>query len=212
MAEKKGFEFSIKNGKIRCLRKSGELTLSGTRHREGATYTIDLYKDKSKTLRTSDSSVSWTNWHRQLAHLSIDDIKKLPAMATGIDSTNATRLESTESHPRICESYAIGKQHRQPVCIPRERATKVGEIVHTDIAGGGKLPQTLGGARYVLSIIDDYSNFMTVYLLKRKSQAEEVLKDYVLIMKNKGTPMLKLRSDNSREYAAPATQELLKNI
>lgn len=160
----------------------------------------------------SDSSVSWINWHKRLAHLNINDVKRLPNMAIGIDVSNATKLESTESHPAICESCAIGKQTRNLVRIPRDRVTKIGEIIHIDIAGGGKLPQTLDGARYVMSLIDDYFNFMTIYLLKKKSEAEKALKEFINFMKNRQTPVQILRSDNGGEYSSNHTQELLKNI
>ena len=110
-------------------------------------------------------------------------------MATGIDASMATKLETSETHPRIFESCAMGKQSRQLLRVPRARASKIGEIIHTDIAGEGKLPQTYGGAYYVISLIDDYSNFMTIYLLKKKSEVEKALKNYMTFMKNKGTAL-----------------------
>ena len=209
VAEKKGFEFSIKDGRIKCLNSREEVTLTGTRHQEGATYTMDLVNPKS--LRTNDSGVSWTNWHRRLAHLNMEDVKRLPGMADGIDVSTANKLESIEVSPAICESCAVGKHTRNLVKTSRKRATRIGEIIHSDIAGGGKLPLTLGGARYVLSLIDDYSNFMTIYLLKRKSEAYMALKQFISYMENRQTPVSIFRSDNGGEYSANHTQELLKN-
>lgn len=55
-AKKNGFKFIIKDGRIKC-HKDGEVTLSGLRHPEGVTYTIDLC-DQSKIPRASDSGVS----------------------------------------------------------------------------------------------------------------------------------------------------------
>lgn len=133
-------------------------------------------------------------------------------MAIGIDATNATKLKSTEFHPAICESCAIGKHTRNLVRIPRKRVFRISEIIHTEIAGGGKLLQTLGGARCVLTLIGDYFNFVTIFLLKRKSEAEKALKDYISFMKNKGTPVQILRSDNGREFSFNHTQDLLKDI
>lgn len=140
--------------------------------------------------------------------IGLDDVKKLPAMAAGVDASMATKLEATETHPKICKLCAMGKQSRQLLRIPRAGASKIGEIIHTDIAGGGKLPQIFDGARYVITLIDDYSNFMAIYLLKRKFEAEKALKDFISFIKNRNTPVLKLRS----EYSSSQTQELLKNV
>ena len=132
VAEKKGFEFTIKDGRIKCLNSGGEVTVTGTRHREGATYAMDLVSPK--TLRTSHSGVSWTNWHRRLAHLNMEDVKRLPQMADGIDVTTANRLESIETIPAICEPCVVGKHTRNLVRVSRKRATRIGEIIHSDIA------------------------------------------------------------------------------
>lgn len=121
-------------------------------------------------------------------------------------------MESEESHPHQCESCMIGKQHRNLVRIPRTRASAIGEIVHTDISGGGRMPATRGGARYVIKLIDDFSNFMYVYLLQRKDQTPEVMKDYFALMKNRGTPVKMLRSDNGGEFAGHLSKNLLKQF
>ena len=47
MVESKGYEFAIKNGKIRCLNELGEPTFSETR--DGAIYHLDLYEDNTNS-------------------------------------------------------------------------------------------------------------------------------------------------------------------
>lgn len=46
------------------------------------------------------------------------------------------------------------------------RATQVLEIVHTDLCGS--METSLGGSRYFLLFIDDYSKMSWVYFLKNK--------------------------------------------
>ncbi len=100
-------------------------------------------------------------------------------MSTGIDADSANILENEESPESVCGACAIGKQHRTPSRKPHTRATKIGELVHTDLAGGGKIPKTDGGSRYVATIIDDYSEYTTTYLLERKSDPKGVLRNYL---------------------------------
>ncbi len=111
-------------------------------------------------LTTPERVNEWTSqgqWHKWLAHLNMADVKQLASMSTGIDVDSANSLESQESPESVCGACAIGKQNRTPSRKPHTRATKVGELVHTDLAGDGKIPQTDGGSRYVATMIDDYS-------------------------------------------------------
>lgn len=66
----------------------------------------------------------------------------------------------------------MGKQSRKPSRISRrqdsaKRTTKRGQGTHADIAGGGKIVHTLGGARYVLALTDDATNIIETHLLKK---------------------------------------------
>jgi hypothetical protein len=72
---------------------------------------------------------------------------------------------------QLCDSCLIGKQRRAP--FPREgqyRASKVIELVHGDLCGPITLATTAGN-KYFLLIVDDFSRYMWVVLLKRKDQA-----------------------------------------
>ncbi len=156
------------------------------------------------------AKASWRQWHKRLAHMNMADVKRLANMSTGIDVDSANSLEKQESPESVCEACAIGKQHRTPSRRPHTRATKIGELVHTDLAGGGNIPKTDGGARYVATMIDDYSQYTTTYLLGRKSELKVILWNYLELMKTRGTPVHRLRSDNRGEYAGHPTNKLLK--
>ena len=52
---------------------------------------------------------------------------------------------------------------------------------------------------------------MTIYLLKRKSEAYAALKQFVSYMEKRQTPVSIFRSDNGGEYSANQTQELFKD-
>ncbi len=138
------------------------------------------------------------------------DVKRLANMSIGIDVDSADSLENEESPESVCEACAIGKQNRTPSRKPHTRVTKVGELVHSDLVGDGKIPKTDGGFRYVATMIDDYSQYTTIYLLQRKSDLKGVLRKYLKFMKIQGTPVQRLRSDNEGEYADHQTIELLE--
>jgi hypothetical protein len=211
--ESKGYTCSIKNGKFLFMDAKGAVALIGSRS-EGGAYFVDTPTNPPNSIilasRTGSAKASWRQWHKRLAHLNMADVKRLANMSIGIDVNAANSLEGEESPESVCGACAIGKQNRSPSRIPHTRATKVGELVHTDLAGGGKIPLTDGGSRYVATMIDDYSQYTTTYLLERKSDLKDVLRDYLKLMKTRDTPVHRLRSDNGGEYAGHQTIELLK--
>lgn len=68
------------------------------------------------------------------------------------------------------------KHSRAPFNEPGTRASKPLEMIHTDVCGPMPV-QSLGGARYCLSFIDDYSRKVYVFVLKSK---DEVFDKFVI--------------------------------
>ena len=68
------------------------------------------------------------------------------------------------------------------------------------------LVPSAGGSRYILTFIDDYSRYTTVYLLKTKDEVLNKFKQFVALMENHSHQIKKLniincvRSDNGGEY------------
>jgi len=213
--EAKEYTCSIKNGKFRFMNPRSAVALIGSRN-DGGAYFVDTPSNppnsRSVTLtsRTNGTAkASWRQWHKRLAHLNMADVKRLANMSIGIDVDSANSLESKESPESVCEACAIGKQHRTPSRKPHTRATKVNELVHTNLAGDGKIPKTDEEFRYVATMIDDYSQYTTTYLLERKFELKDVLRNYLKLMKTRGTSVHRLRSDNEGEYADHQIIELL---
>jgi hypothetical protein len=138
------------------------------------------------------------------------DVKRLVNMSIGIDVDSANSLERKESPESVCEVCVIGKQNRTPSRKSHTRAIKVGELVHTNLAGDDKIPKIDGESRYVATMIDDYSQYTITYLLERKFDLKGVLRKYLKFMKTRGTSVHRLRSDNEDEYADHQIIELLE--
>lgn len=61
---------------------------------------------------------------------------------------------------------------------------------------------TPSGNRFYMTMVDDYSRYSVIYLLKRKSDASEKLKEYCNLMKNQfGRYPKCIRSDGGGEYS-----------
>ena len=78
----------------------------------------------------------------------------------------------------------MGKQNRQP--FPNEsqhRSSQPLELVHNDVCGPMNV-NSVGGSRYFVTFIDDYSRYTTVYIIKHKSEVLEKFKEFVEMAEN----------------------------
>lgn len=74
------------------------------------------------------------------------------------------------------------------------------EILHTDVCGPVEV-STWDSKRYILTILDDYTHFTVIYLLKNKHEVSELIKEYVEQVEVKWrSRVVKIRCDNGREH------------
>lgn len=143
-------------------------------------------------------------WHRRLAHLNSRSMELLrKGMSTGISYDN--------NDFKSCVSCIVGKQSRLP--FPKKSQTRAKEIlglVHSDVCGPLPCP-SLGGKRYFLTFIDDWSRKTFVYFLKAKSEVFEIFKQFKTLVENQTNKKIKVfRSDGGGEYVNLNFQRFLK--
>ncbi|TMW59503.1 hypothetical protein Poli38472_004572 [Pythium oligandrum] len=141
-----------------------------------------------------DDQSKWETWHARSGHPNIETYKGTQAVTTGLP-------ELTKSSEQLCGGCAMGKLTVAP--FPHASTTKTNrvlELVHTDLIGPMKV-KSAGGARYVLTFVDDFSRHVKVYFLKSKSQVTAKFVEYIREMENLcGVKMQRLRLDNGSEY------------
>jgi len=111
---------------------------------------------------------------------------------------------------RICRAYQAKKQ----VGIPHPpksimTTTKPLELIHMDLFG----PLTyisIGGNKYGLIIVDDYSHFTWVFFLFDKCQVRDKVKTFVRrAQKEFGLPIKKMRSENETKFKNTQVEDFL---
>lgn len=131
------------------------------------------------------------HWHRKLGHRDPDAIHRAAhdGLATGVNIQKCSVFQT-------CECCVEGKISRLPFPRKEDRqSAKVLDIIHTDICGPMNTVSP-GGSRYFLTMIDDHSRYTVVYFLKKKSEAADVIEDYVSMVKNRfGRCPTVIRSD-----------------
>ena len=78
----------------------------------------------------------------------------------------------------FCEGCIEGKMHRKPYKPVKEIISKRKlQCVHSDVCG--PMPkESIGGRKYFVTFIDDYSRCCQVYLLRHKSEVLEKFKEF----------------------------------
>src|ERR1700738_1378054 len=105
-------------------------------------------------------------WHHRLGHLDVRNIYALQSMVNGINLGKTSPPVTT----LVCEACTEGKQYAAKWGNNEEKlATKPLEIVHSGVCGPMNIT-SIGGARYFVTFVDDYSRKVWVYTMKCKGE------------------------------------------
>ena len=133
-------------------------------------------------------------WHRRLGHISIERMKKL--VNDGVLST----LDFTDFE--TCVDCIKGKQTNK-YKKGAKRSTNLLEIIHTDIC----CPDMDANSPKYFTVIDDYSRYMYLYLLRSKDEALDAFKVFKTEVENQCGKHIKIeRSDKGGEYYGKYTE------
>lgn len=89
-----------------------------------------------------------------------------------------------------------GNMKRSTFQIGRTTATKIGQLIHSDLCGPMHVA-TPRGSKYFVLFTDDFSNYRVVYFLKQKSEVADLFKEYVKHLRTEtGQSVHTLRADN----------------
>ena len=136
-------------------------------------------------------------------------------MSEGINIDEANQLQKKEPPHDLCIDCSMGKKTKKPSRVPRrsdpkKKATVKGQLIHSDLAGGGRIKKTKGGHKWLASMIDDATDMVFTSGLKRKSELPNKLREFCDWMATQGNPVQRLSSDNESVYAGYKVQDLLK--
>jgi 5'-3' exoribonuclease 2 len=110
----------------------------------------------------------------------------------------------TLSGKKFCEHCIFGKHKRVKFNTVVHTTKGTLDYVHADLWGPSRKP-SYGGARYMLTIIDDYSRKVWPYFLKNKDDTFAAFKDWKVMIERQTDRKVKvLRTDNGGEFCGAA--------
>ncbi|KAE8702857.1 Detected protein of unknown function [Hibiscus syriacus] len=166
---------------------------------KGEKIAANLYMLKGETLLEAEASVASCSsdsamlWHQKLGHVSEQGMKVLVEQKLLLVLANVSLT--------LCEHCITSKQHRLKFNTSNSRGKNVLELVHSDV---WQAPVTsLGGAKYFVSFIDDYSRRCWVYPIKKKSDVFSTFKNFkAWVELDSGNKIKCFRTDNGGEYTS----------
>jgi hypothetical protein len=157
-------------------------------------YLLNVKVNKDTTHIANSLDEGAMLWHERLGHLNMARLKDLDAMVNGMNLKEVPLYH-------VCEAYIEGKHQR--TSFPKDettRASKLLELVHSDVCGPMKTTSH-GGARYFVTFIDDFSKKTHVYLLRAKGEVFDKFKEYKALVENQtGMKIKTFLLDNGGEF------------
>ncbi|KAH9734072.1 Integrase catalytic domain-containing protein [Citrus sinensis] len=185
-----GYKTHVENGIMKIVK--GALVLMKA-EKIGA----NLFMLKGETLQEADACVvsngeeSTMMWHLKLGHMSEQGLKILSErkLLPGLKSVSLP----------FCEHCVTSKQHRLKFSRSIARSKCILDLIHSDVWESPDI--SMGGAKYMVTFIDDYSRRCWVYPIKKKSDVFPVFKEYKARVELESGKKIKcLKTDNSGEY------------
>ena len=201
-----GYNCLFTNVDVSVFRRSdGSLAFKGVL--DGKLYLVDFAKEEAglDACLIAKTSMGWL-WHRRLAHVGMKNLHKL---LKGEHVIGLTNVQFEKDRP--CAACQAGKQvggaHHSKNVMTTSRPL---ELLHMDLFGPVAY-LSIGGSKYGLVIVDDFSRFTWVFFLQDKSETQGTLKRFLRRAQNEfELKVKKIRSDNGSEFKNLQVEEFLE--
>lgn len=190
----KGFDVKFNKNGVEILDSTGRIVALGEKN--GGLYVLKEAGQTALAVGQCHTANCQHTWHRRFGHRDpaiLDRIRK-EGLVAGVKVVDC-------GANTVCECCLEGKMARLPYPQQAERrTTQPLQLVHTDLCGPMQ-NVTPGGNKYFMAIIDDYSRYVVLYLLKDKAEAKGCIINYVRFTENQfGRKPAIIRSDRGGEF------------
>ncbi|KAJ4740894.1 Transposon Ty1-H Gag-Pol polyprotein [Rhynchospora pubera] len=203
--EEQGCRIMLENGQLKVFDREEQLLIRVKRARNRL-YILNLDVTQPICLKTHLNNEDWL-WHARYGHLNFQALRTLSQkeLVAGLPLVNHAE--------QVCSGCLVGKQRRSP--FPQEamfRAKEVLELVHGDLCGP-IVPMTPAGNKFFLLMVDDYSRYMWIVLLKSKDMAFQAFKEIKIAAELEANAKLKaFRTDRGGEFRSNEFTSYCKQV
>ena len=146
------------------------------------------------------SNPSLAFWHARLGHASSSRVQQL--VSRGL-------LGSVSIENFDCVSCQLGKQPALPFNTSESISTDIFDLIHSNV-WGPSFVSSIGGSRYFVVFVDDYSRSSWIFNMKYRSELLQVYSNKAKMVETQFSKRIKIfRFDNALEYTQYAFQAIL---
>ena len=165
-------------------------------------YILNFWKSIIKKIKTIKTSISWIEWHRRFEHFNMKNVKKFVVMNL-FDVNECNKIEKLEFTKR-CEVCMIDKQyrtfnHKSIRTNSLKRIIRKDQRFHIDLIEEKHIVKTSKNKRYVIIFVDDYTDYIWVYLIIKKFEYLRVLRNFIVMIKAQSYFIESFRMNNVKE-------------
>jgi hypothetical protein len=152
-----------------------------------------------------DGSPPYEIWHQRFAH-ALDLALSHVSNNTILKGIIPPPSKGTE----ICAGCALGKTHQKSFPPNSDRATSIGELIHSDLL---EMPiLSYHHNKYVVVILDNYSSSVLIRFIPNKSEVTDIIKQYIeLTLVQFHVKVKRIRTDNGGEYMSTTLSNYFKD-
>ncbi|KAL8157792.1 hypothetical protein AgCh_002484 [Apium graveolens] len=191
----------VLNGDHLWVYDDKKLLLMKVKRSANRLYKIIMESTRGSCMLSKSEEAAWL-WHTRLGHMNFQAVKLMTEheMVYGVPRFSLPK--------ELCTGCLMSKQMRKP--FPGQasfHAKKVLELIHGDLCGL-ITPATLGGNRYFLLFVDDFSRMMWAYMLASKDEALQAFKKFKVQVEREHANKIKvLRTDRGGEFCSKEFKE-----
>ena len=129
-------------------------------------------------------------WHKRLAHANNETLKSL---------VSSSLLSCNKDTTPLCHACQLGKHIKLPFSVSNNKSIMPFDLIHSDL-WTSPVP-SMSGIKYYVLFLDDFSHYLWVYPLRRKSEVFSKFLHFHSYVKNQFKTTIKaLQCDNGGEY------------
>ena len=169
------------------------------------TYKCNISSEKMMCMSATISEDAEALWHLRYGHLNFRSLSELNSkdLVHGLPKLSVRKS--------ICEICVKSKQSRMPFVYEEpKRASEALQVVHSDICGSFEVP-SLGGSKYFITFVDEFTRMIWLYTIKLKSEALDIFRKFKVLKKESDKSIKILRTDGGGEYTSKDFEDLCMN-
>ena len=134
-------------------------------------------------------------WHQHLGHANYKQVAKVSKLEAVVGLPKFGKVEKNVCAMSNGKTNKISPSQSKCSCY----FTSFG-VTSVDLMGLMRI-ESMGGKRYIMVVVDDFSRYSWVEFLREKSEACDKMEMLCKKLQNeKGVPIIKIRSDHGKEF------------